>query len=284
MEPLPTHLAPRIYAMPEVKAVLFDVYGTLFISGTGDISLAEEMRNQQALTDALQQAGFSGHLEEAGERGSNLLLQEIRDTHTLLRKNGADFPEVEIRDEWKKVLGSLKQEGVLEGDISPESVIRVSVEYEFRVNPIWPMPGGVDIIRSLKGSPLQLGIVSNAQFYTQLLFPAFFDQSHPELGFAPDLCAWSCELLIAKPSIDLFRGVIERLDQQYAIRPEETLYVGNDMLKDVWTAAQAGLKTALFAGAHRSLRLREDEPQCAEREPDIILTHLAQLADIFPDD
>jgi putative hydrolase of the HAD superfamily len=60
----------------------------------------------------------------------------------------------------------------------------------------------------------------------------------------------------------------------------ETLYVGNDMLNDVWTASQCGLKTALFAGDKRSLRLREDDARCAALQPDVIVTSLSQILDI----
>jgi len=33
----------------------------------------------------------------------------------------------------------------------------------------------------------------------------------------------------------------------------KTLYVGNDMLNDIWTATEAGCRTVLFAGDQRSL-------------------------------
>jgi putative hydrolase of the HAD superfamily len=74
---------------------------------------------------------------------------------------------------------------------------------------------------------------------------------------------------------------VERLHQQYGILPEDTLYVGNDMLNDIWPAAQCGLKTSLFAGDQRSLRLRETDPRCSDLEPDVIITKLSQLPHII---
>jgi putative hydrolase of the HAD superfamily len=109
------------------------------------------------------------------------------------------------------------------------------------------------------------------------MFPAFLGKVHSELGFDPDLCAWSFQLLEAKPSVNLFRGIVERLQHQNGILPEETLYVGNDKLNDIWPAIQLGLKTALFAGDQRSLRLRENDPRCSDLEPDLIITKLSQL-------
>lgn len=280
MEPQPTQIAEKLPKLQDIRALLFDLYGTLFISGTGDISLAREMRNSRALADALRYADFTGNLEKAGERGASLLLETIEQTHAQRRLEGKTAPEVDIREEWHTVLVTLQVEDLLEGEITDETISRVSVEYECRVNPVWPMPDLRETLQTLRDMPILLGIVSNAQFYTLLLFPAFLGHSHSNLGFDADLCAWSFHYQEAKPSTRLFSEVIKQL-QQYGISPEETLYVGNDMLNDIWPAAQLGLKTALFAGDHRSLRLREDDSRCSGLEPDVILTQLSQLSQVL---
>ena len=61
------------------------------------------------------------------------------------------------------------------------------------------------------------------------------------------------------------------------IAPAETLYLGNDMLNDVYPAGKLGFRTALFAGDRRSLRRREDRREVAGIEPDLLITDLAQL-------
>ena len=53
--------------------------------------------------------------------------------------------------------------------------------------------------------------------------------------------------------------------------------VGNDVRNDLLGARAAGLRTALFAGDARSLRLRRDDPRSAAVCPDLVLTHLSQL-------
>jgi putative hydrolase of the HAD superfamily len=52
------------------------------------------------------------------------------------------------------------------------------------------------------------------------------------------------------------------------------------MLKDIWPATQLGFKTALFAGDGRSLRLREDDERCRAVQPDLVIDHLSQLAQL----
>jgi len=275
LEPIPTGMTARLAPMTNIKAVLFDVYGTLFISGSGDISVASGMSNQRACAEALQCAGITGDLEQAGALGSAALLQVIRVTHERLKREGVAFPEVDIREEWRVVLRDLELHGVISGDLSDERIECVSVEYEFRVNPVWPMPGMADALRQLAGRGIVLGIASNAQFFTPLMFPALAGASLDALGFRPELCAWSYQLREAKPSVNLFHAALAPLRERYGIAPQETLYIGNDMLNDIWTAAQCGLKTALFAGDQRSLRLREDDLHCADLRPDYILNELS---------
>ena len=49
------------------------------------------------------------------------------------------------------------------------------------------------------------------------------------------------------------------------------------MLKDIYPAKIAGMKTALFAGDKRSLKLREDHPEIHDVEPDYIINNLYQI-------
>ena len=61
------------------------------------------------------------------------------------------------------------------------------------------------------------------------------------------------------------------------ILPQEAVYVGNDMLNDVWAAKQIGMKTAWFVGDRRSARERSDDSRCAKLSPDLVITSLPQL-------
>jgi putative hydrolase of the HAD superfamily len=240
MEPIPPGLEPRHDPLPGLRCVLFDVYGTLFISGTGDVGTVAE--TDDVATD---------------------LKAAIQQQHAEARARGVAYPEVDILDVWKSVLSH-----------EPEDVRLHAIAHECRVNPVWPMPGALDLIRVLRQRGLRLGIVSNAQFYTPLLFEAFFGQTTVDLGFEEALTVWSYRLGEGKPSRRLFDAVLGPLRED-GIKPDEVLYVGNDMRNDVWTASRCGCRTALFAGDRRSLRLREDDPRCARVRPDRVWTSLS---------
>ncbi len=272
LAPIPTGVEPELNKLEHVKAVLFDVYGTLFVSGSGDVGTAAAMDTAEALTQALTASGFEGDLEQAGRIGKDLLKTEIMERHKAGHAAGIDFPEVEIVRIWGKVLSSLFNTTINLGQTR-----RLALEYECRVNPVFPMPGSLETIEALAQRGFMLGIVSNAQFYTPLLFSAFFGKTVEQCGFDPDCCIWSFEELKAKPSDDLFPKVGKFLHDKYNIELGETVYVGNDMLNDVYCAQRAGCQTVLFAGDQRSLRLRENDEWCLAIQPNAVITSLDQL-------
>ncbi len=274
MDPEPTGVQPRVRPLDGIKAVLFDVYGTLLVSAAGDVG-SGAAPDSRAVAEALDAASFSVLSPSTGPRGVVLLDHGIRRAHEAARRQGVDVPEVDIEAVWSEVLGTLASEGLITGSPNPALVRQLAVEYECRVNPTWPMPDMAVVLADLRKAGLVLGIVSNAQFFTPLVFEALHPGGLPALGVDADLCLWSWKLGVAKPSPRLFEHALRRLRDRHAIRPAETLMVGNDAGKDVEPAARLGCRTALFAGDRRSLRGSE----LAKRKADVVVTALLQLAD-----
>lgn len=278
LHPEATETPARLAPLANIRAVLFDVYGTLLISGSGDIGVAAAHPRGEALADTLQQAGF--HLKEPDDvirQGPEDMQAVVKAYHGRQREQGADFPEVDIREVWETLLGQWSGEGQFLKQPEPWPILEIAVDFECRVNPVWPMPEAESCLDALHAKGLPLGIVSNAQVFTPLLFPALMGRRLDELGFSEELCLWSYQIRRAKPSRAMFADVLEVLQREHAISPQEVLYVGNDMRNDIWTAQSAGCRSALFAGDRRSLRLREKDPDCAGLEPDLVLTRLSQL-------
>ena len=55
---LPEDAVPRLQRLAGIRAVVFDVYDTLFSSGVGDISLAAETNRDAALKATLEVCGL----------------------------------------------------------------------------------------------------------------------------------------------------------------------------------------------------------------------------------
>ena len=275
LEPIPTEIAAHSPFLKGIRAVLFDIYGTLLVSGSGDIGIADPTGQGPALAGALQSVvhRFTGD----ANRALTEFRQVIAEHHERSRASGVPFPEVDIIEVWQETTERLQKRGELAQRVAAEDLRRLAVEFEVRVNPVWPMPQLVACLSKLRGQGLVMGIISNAQFFTPLLFPALVDKSLDQLGFDAKLRYYSFEHRSAKPGQQLYQRAVHDLATRN-IEPFEVLYVGNDMRNDIGPAAKVGFRTALFAGDQRSLRMRtEDADSQARPKPDAILTHLNQI-------
>ncbi len=262
LSPLPTDLKPAGRLQQSVQAVLFDIYGTLFISGSGDIGTMRQQNRSQKIERLVRKYRLTLPPEELTEA----FFEQIETAHREKKKEGIEAPEVEIDRIWMAVLG-----------IDDRRLARrFAVEYELIVNPVYPMPGAEETLSGLRKRELFLGVVSNAQFFTPWLFSWFFGKSSEGLGFDSGLLIYSYRFGHAKPSPTLFHAAAERL-RALGVSPGQALMVGNDMKNDVAGAQKAGFQTALFAGDARSLRMREDDPECRDFRPDLVVTELKQI-------
>ena len=264
--PEPTPEKARVAPLAGIKAVIFDIYGTLLISGSGDTGVNEdESLAEGAMMEAFNAEGIvTTPTMELAKGKRRLIGQE----HARLKAAGTEFPEVEIREIWKRLLKESRF------SLSDDRLERVIMRHECAVNPVWPMPGADELLAECRNRELWMGVISNAQFYTRPLVESLFGDSLKNLGFDEDLCLWSFEEREAKPSQVLFARLGALLERE-KISAREVLYVGNDMRNDIAPAAARGFRTALFAGDARSLRWREEDELSVQ--PEVVLTELDQL-------
>lgn len=267
MKPIDTGLSPKQSDAKDIRAVLFDIYGTLFISGSGDIGVAKD-NSQKILGFENLIKKFS--VEGSGEDLPDRFFSKIKKTHEELKGQGIDFPEVNVDRIWMELLGFDKI----------ESARAFAVEFELIINPVYPMPHAKQVLETLQKENICMGIISNAQFFTPYLFEWFLEKKPAELGFHQELIIYSYQHNYAKPSRFLFTHASDKLADM-GIPVESALYIGNDMLNDIYAAKSVGFSTALFAGDKRSLRMREDDSRC-RTAPDFIVTDLIQLINFLP--
>ncbi|WP_052078713.1 HAD family hydrolase [Spirochaeta lutea] len=274
--PIPTGLSADLSAIDPstIQAVVFDIYGTLVISGSGDISVDENLTEYPpALPELLHRRGLAVPPQELIRTWKQTIIRD----HRRQQAHGKDYPEVDILEIWREVFRTL-------GQPVPDDLDLFAAEYESVINPVSPMPGLGRTLSFFKSRGIPMGIVSNAQSYTPAMLSAFLGKGLVEAGFHPDLLVFSYQHGYGKPSLHLYSILKHHLNTlefpSHGLRtigPENVLYVGNDMLKDCWAAAQLGFQTVLFAGDTRSLRLREQDPRCKDFTPRGRITALEQL-------
>ncbi len=283
IKPIPTGQVPKLSVDNSIKAVVFDIYGTLLVSSSGDVDQAE--MNTRNLAVALEASKI-----DIIEKNNSLehILHDFEYTigicHQEAKKNNIPYPEIDILSIWEIVLLHARRKKLIafNGDAN---IMRMTVVFEFLSNKVYPMPGMKHIIEKLNDKGFPLGIVSNAQFYTPVIMNYFLNsqvklEEHIKF-FDPDLTVFSYQQGKGKPDTILFRELIPTLQKKYGLMPNEVLFVGNDMLKDIYASNRIGFKTALFAGDQRSLRLRIDDERTKDLNPDYILTELNQLEEIL---
>ena len=266
--PLPPEWESLCYvkSMPGIRAVLFDVYGTLFCSAVGDIGLAANDTGTK--NDALE--NLAGQYGLTGAQMRSYFKEQVTEIHHSL--SHAVWPEVRVEEIWAGFLarqGIRENTGVLAGALA--------LAYELAVNPVYPMNGALQAITALREAGVCLGIISNAQFFTPLMFEALLGALPEKLGFDPGLIIWSFEHGEAKPSSLLFNKAAQQLEAR-GIKAAECAFVGNDMLSDIYGAVNAGFKGVLFAGDSRSLRLREGDQRVTDLRPSMIIRNLGELS------
>jgi putative hydrolase of the HAD superfamily len=246
-----------------IQCVLFDIYGTLFISGSGDIRVAQKTSPEaRKLRRLVQKFNIRKRPRDLIEQ----LYRAIEDEHRRLLDDGIDYPEIKIDRIWKQILET--------DDL--DAARRFAIEYELIVNPVFPMPNLDKTLTACRKQNLTMGLISNAQFFTPLLFEWFLHAKPEDLGFHSELIFLSYQLRHAKPSLVPFEKAATVMSTM-GLRTAASLYVGNDMLNDIYPAKQLGFQTALFAGDKRSLRLRTDDARCINLSADLVLTDLGQL-------
>jgi putative hydrolase of the HAD superfamily len=287
LKPVPTLLKPFIRKDAGIKAFVFDVYGTLLVSASGDID--ESVLSVENLKQAFHASDIK--FAENGE-ASKELLQEIlnefrhsvKEFHEQERTEEKPYPEIDISLIWENILRSHQNLNQLIVD-DPLCIRCFVFVFEVLSNRIYPMPGMKEVISRLESLKYPLGIISNAQFYTPVILNYFLHDAVSEneevAPFDPDLTIFSYKHMRSKPDMFLFQLLKDQCQRKYGLFADEILFIGNDMFRDIYPAFMAGFKTALFAGDTKSLRLRQDKPELKKIVPDFIVTDLMQLLTIL---
>lgn len=280
IERIDTGTMPKLQLIEGIQVIVYDFYGTLFISGVGDIGVDDGEPDEKILLDVLSAAGVKVKHQDAGKKGFQIYNEVVENIISAYESKGIEYPEPDIRQVWKEVLEQMESHDLISFKQSEDLYDSISIEFEARMNPVWPMPHVFETLRHFKEKGFTQGIISNSQFYTPIVLEALADQTLNELGFSNEHLHWSYKEKMKKPGIQFYKNYLEKVEAlDEDLRPENILYIGNDMLKDIYPAKTVGMKTALFAGDERSLKWRKEDSRCDKILPDLIITDFAQLPD-----
>ncbi len=277
LQPIPTQLEPRLQHLPDVRVVMFDIYGTLLVSSSGDVGTDEKF---ERTSDEIGAGRLSQMLSEVGldmKAAQTQLKRAVLEKHQVARQHSVPHPEIDIIQIWKQLIESgVGSSSNLSHRRSKRWIQELAIRFELAANPVFPMPGMRETIDLIRTNGMKIGIVSNAQFYTRPILEAFCQMDIEELGFERDLTFFSYSFGRGKPDVFLYEWAAYAIANM-GFQPGQVLYVGNDMTKDMVPAKTVGFKVGLFAGDQRSLRWGQHRPPLTASSVDLILTELTQI-------
>lgn|SRR5690625_4909538 len=280
LEPQKTDTTPVLKKLSDIRVIAYDFYGTLFISEAGDIGVDDGKSDPEIMKDVFEAARITTLRDDAHREAYTTYNQVVNNYLEEHTDESNTHPEPDIEKVWQQVLLALNQRKLIKYETNQmkETATNLAIEFEARMNPVWPMPGAVETLEWFRERGILQGIISNSQFYTPVILEALTGKTMFDLGLSSSLLHWSFEEKRKKPDVTFYKGFLEKvLQTEPDLSPGQVLYVGNDMLKDIWPAYTVGMKTALFAGDRRSLKYRKEDDRCKDLSPDLVLTSLEQL-------
>ena len=291
----PTDLAPRLEPLEDIRAVTWNIYGTLVaIRGGGLVyDMPESFEATVALEKTIQQFKMWNAMTRKPGRPSEYLAEIYRTMlrRTLLERgsqSSSGHPEIKVEMIWQAIVGRLQQNQYTFdtryfGDIHAYSQ-KIAYFFHTCFQGIGPYADALATVRQVKASGYLQGIVADGQCFTPLQLLRALRRQGPvaRMGdvFETELQAYSCELRARKPAGRLYRFVLDALEKR-GIGPTQVLHVSNDWPGDLEPAKSYGMKTALFAGDAGSLRPGPLDVHSSASGPDAIVVSLPQLADVL---
>ena len=243
----------------DIKALFFDFGGTIdlypFVEEDAYSATA-------AMISLLKKEGIDIEAEYTVESFYKLVAARNKDykrwkTETLIELSGEQV--------WKEyILSDEKNRELLSSETAEELCFLIETGYHTRR--VRPEMG--EVMEELSQLGLIIGIISNVLSKTQV--PRNLVDYNLEKYFSPVIL--SAEFGRVKPKRSIFKFAAD----EAGVLPEECVYIGNSLSKDVFGAKNAGYKTAVQIEYPDS-----DETEAPAVKPDFYIKSMNELPEII---
>jgi FMN phosphatase YigB (HAD superfamily) len=288
-DPVPFASAkPHVPALG-AKAVVCAGWGTLWLSGVAvpELVPADPIMRKIAFDKTVSEFKMWHSMSRKPGEPGELMAATVEDVRQrlLARTLGAGGRELPFGAVWRGVLDRLLQkeyayDAGFYGDLDAYAE-KIALYCQRAAAGLAALPDALATLRALAARGIKTGLHANGQAATPILLQrALAEQGRVEglhEAFAPGLCVWSHE--IGGP-IESERGwsALESALASGALRPEETVYVGNDLERDVLPARRRGFRTALLVADRGTAKVRPAQLKDEKTKPDALLTAFGQIA------
>jgi histidinol phosphatase-like enzyme len=291
-QPEPPKARAYVQVLPGVRAVLWNVYGTLLSISSGELLFehSDEFIMNVALDKAIQEFKMWNSMSrKPGQPADYMKEIYIRVVAEHKLSLGSEkYPEVLAERVWENIIKKLFQkeykfDAGFFGSLN-EFSRKVAYFFHASLQGTACYLGAAEAIKALAAAGLAQGLLADAQCFTSVQLKRGLEKQDDSVNLDESLPIsyrfLSCERRCRKPSENLFRHAVKTLAEQ-GIEPAEMLHVGSSMTRDLAPAKKFGMRTALFAGDRQSLLATAEQLKDPNLRPDVLLTELSQIAQVI---
>lgn len=290
----PIAAAPFLKPLPGIKAIAWDVYGTLLRISDGELLFIhpQTMRMEIALDKTIQEFNMWHSMSRKPGKPWEYMLSLYTKAYDDLRLAGSgrkgDLPEIDAARIWFKILEKLDKNDYQYdvdqyGDLEDLSQ-KIAYFYHSSLQGWEATAGSAATVTALADAGVRQGLLADGQCFTptQVLrgLQAEGKLAEPMGLISPDLSTLSFLEGVRKPSKSLYLAAAQRF-RDAGFSPDQVLFVGSRLREDLVIAKSLGFRTALFAGEKLSLKATAADLKDPAVKPDRLLTQLIQVRDLL---
>jgi FMN phosphatase YigB (HAD superfamily) len=288
-KPDPVKAKPHITKLKGVRAVLWNVYGTLLAIPLGEIvfehpqAFVMTMALEKTIAEFKMWASMSRKPGQPSEYMLHLYRSEL-DEQRLAPSPGEKHPEFLADRVWEGLIKKLAKKDYtfdigFYGSLN-EFSRKVAYFFHASLQGTACYPGTATALQAIADAGCLQGLCGDGQCFTTVQLQRGLGTTRLDTLIPLERQILSIDVRGKKPSERLFRAALDRLDA-HDIGPAEVLHVGSQIERDILPAKKLGLRTALFAGDRTSLAATPEQLKDPGTRPDVLLTDLAQIADVI---
>jgi len=290
-QPEPIKAKPHVARLPGVRAVLWNVYGTLLAIPLGELLFEhpQPFVMHMALEKTIKEFKMWGSMSRKpgapSEYGEHLYRTQLDEQR--LAPPGEKYPEIAADRLWETIIKKLFQKDY-QFDASFYGALndyakKVAYFFHASLQGTGAYPNATAAIKALADAGIAQGLLADGQCFTptQLARGLATQDETVQLDAVMPAAnrVLSFQHRARKPSDLVFQAAVEAMGV-LGFEPHEILHVGSSLPRDVGPAKKWGMRTALFAGDRASLVATGDQLKDPRYRPDALLTDLSQVAQV----
>ena len=280
---------PHLVRMPQVRAVIWNLYGTLLNIFTGQLFFEHPTKFVMdiALDKTVQEFKMWGAMTRKPGQPADYMGEIYRRVLSDLRLAPSvreKYPEIASEKIWEAIIKKLNQkdykyDAAFYG-LMNEYSRKIAYFFHASLQGTGCYAGAAQALEHVLQLGLKQGLIADAQCFSFVQLQRGLVQQHCSVGadalFDRSLRSLSCEVGGRKPSERLFKHCLNHL----GLPPAQVLHIGARLPLDLAPAKKLGMRTALFAGDKESLQATPEQLKDPATRPDVLLTELGQIAEI----